>query len=113
MPYLHWNVLKNQKDFREAFKHLAEQYKQKNNQLLGHYSTNRCKSVYPFDAELPYHPTRTLDQYFCQNLDTDCRDKSQTTVQDEEKLLVIDQLWIIVPSKGRQRFQLLSQCVTN
>jgi hypothetical protein len=100
MPYLHWNTTDNQESFREAFRLLVNQYKDKetSGELLDRYTVNRCRSVYPFDDELPYHPTRTLDQYFCQNLDTDRRDAIQVC---DKKLLVIDQLWIMLKAKEK------------
>jgi len=107
MPYLHWNIPYNQQYFRDAFELLAQQYKDRKNgstEPFGRYTEDRCRSVYPFDDDLPYHPTRTLDQYFCQNLNTDIRDATQTCVGVDEKLLVIDQLWIMIPSNGRPRF---------
>lgn len=106
MPYLHWNIPYNQKYFREAFVLLADLYKSTSRdsrctKLFNCYTNDRCRSVYPFDDELPYHPTRTLDQYFCHNLNTDVRDATQTCVNEDEKLLVIDQLWIMVPDNGK------------
>ncbi|KAF8246308.1 hypothetical protein K440DRAFT_662240 [Wilcoxina mikolae CBS 423.85] len=96
MPYLHWNTPANQKHLRETLHLLGKEYKKNNNELLGAYNENRLRSVYPFDDELPYHPTRTLDQYFCQDLKSDMMDSKQTCLAAEGKLLIVEQLWIMI-----------------
>jgi hypothetical protein len=100
MPYLHWNTPDNQKHLGNALRLLGSQYKKKNNDLLDAYDEDRHRSVYPFDDDLPYHPTRTLDQYFCQNINTEILDSKQTCLAAEGRLLVVEQLWIMITNDG-------------
>lgn len=66
--------------------------------FIGQWKTDRLRSVYPFDDDLPYHSTRTLEQYFCPNVFPAVENDKDNP--PDKKLLAVDQLWMVVTGKG-------------
>jgi Mg2+ and Co2+ transporter CorA len=102
LPYLHWSEHQTQQGQAEALQyyHKASDDIKREYEMSKKSSDMRLQSC-ALGGELPHHPRRTLDQFYYRNINTQDRDRDQIVLhktKDPQKVLMVDQLWVVVTS---------------
>jgi Mg2+ and Co2+ transporter CorA len=103
LPYLHWSehqTQQNQADALQYYHEASDDIKREYEMSKKRSSDMRLQSC-ALGGELPHHPRRTLDQFYYRNINTQDRDRDQIVLhktEDPKKVLMVDQLWVVVTS---------------